>query len=111
VEGQLLKFGFVLIAAATMLAGCVSAEQIARSEDDQCQTYGYHPHTPELAQCMMALDIARQQNQAAAIANVQRALQNAGNAVGNAYGNMQIPHPIQCNTIATGGGNSSTTCQ
>jgi hypothetical protein len=33
-------------------------------------------------------------------------------AAGDAYGNMPMPQrPIQCNTIATGGGNSSTTCQ
>jgi hypothetical protein len=53
-------------------------------------------------------ELTQRQQAAAATA---ASLQKAGNAVGNAYGNMQIPHPIQCNTIATGSGSSSTTCQ
>ena len=50
----------------------------------------------------------QQQARAAAIANMQAGLKRAGDA----YANMPMPQrPIQCNTMATGGGNSSTTCQ
>jgi hypothetical protein len=53
-------------------------------------------------------ELAQQQlARAATVAQMQRALQNAGNA----YGNMQIPQQrtINCNTTY-GSGTSSTTC-
>jgi len=64
-------------------------------------------HQAEIAQHQAQL-AEQERLRAQAIANMAQGLQKAGEA----YANRPPPSPtINCNTLATGGGNSTTTCQ
>jgi hypothetical protein len=105
--GEGMRSWSLLIATAVTLTGCANAGQLAANDDDKCQSYGFAPGTQGYAQCRMSMDASRQQAASAAIAG----LANGMRSVGNAYANMPVQRPIQCNTIALGGGMSTSTCQ
>lgn len=73
-------FGFVLL-----LAGCVSAEQNAKT----CEGYGFTPKTDNFAQCMMKLDTNQSEKRVAVGAAFQRA--------GNNYSAAMQPRTVQAN--------------
>jgi hypothetical protein len=49
------------------LAGCVTSQDIAASDDDACRSYGAEPGTQAYFQCRMAKDQQRQANEAAVV--------------------------------------------
>lgn len=44
-----------------LLAGCVSPEQIAQREINECQSMGFQYGTPSFSQCLLQIRMARKQ--------------------------------------------------
>jgi hypothetical protein len=56
----------VMALGAAILAGCVSAEQQAQMDGQECMSYGLKPGTDAYAQCRMRVTENRNHQQAAA---------------------------------------------
>jgi hypothetical protein len=116
-----------VLAAALLLTACVTreeiaarkaaAEQVAQAEREKhCTQFGNQPGTPAYSKCLENLYLQEQQLAVVEEANRQARLRAAAQSfqqAGAALQNINPPpsSPIRCNTIPTGGGTSSTTCQ
>jgi hypothetical protein len=49
----------VLLLAAVALTGCATAEDIRKSDEAKCTSYGFRRDTPEFASCVQQENIAR----------------------------------------------------
>ena len=73
-----------VVAAATAMSGCMTAEKLAARDDATCQSYGAKPTSDIYVQCRMAQDQTRAQQQMARAQGAmagQQAYWNTYNAV------------------------------
>jgi len=117
----------LLILSCVLLTACATreeiaakkaaAEQLAQAEREKhCTQFGYQPGTPTYSKCLENLYLQEQQLAVVEEANRHARSQAAGRALQQAGAALQSINPppspsIRCNTIPTGGGTSSTTCQ
>jgi hypothetical protein len=122
-----IKGLLALILSGALLAACASSEEIAAkraaaeraaqaNRETRCASFGYKNGTPEYSKCLENLYVQQQQLEAVEEANRQARLQAAARGMQQAGAALQSINPppspsIRCNTIPTGGGTSSTTCQ
>lgn len=101
------------IAVAGLLAACSTttpAERLALNQKT-CSSYGFRPNTDAYSTCMMQLDLAAQEADAARRARIGAALSSIGE-------DTQPRRPITCNTFGSSRntgygtfGNATTTCR
>jgi hypothetical protein len=65
--GIMRRLCIMLTAIAPALAGCVD---VAKVDDDKCQSYGAKPGEPAYVQCRAQLDAARTQATATTLAHI-----------------------------------------
>ena len=117
----------LLILSCVLLTACATREEIAAKKaaaeqvaqaarEKHCTQFGYQPGTPAYSKCLENLYMQDQQLAVVEEANRQARLQAAARGMQQAGAALQSINPapspsIRCNTIPTGGGTSSTTCQ
>lgn len=50
---------WLVMGAAVVLSGCMTAEQQRAADEDRCRSYGFTKRNDAFAECMQRLDLAR----------------------------------------------------
>jgi hypothetical protein len=95
---------------AILLGGCdVTASQERETDANVCAGYGFRPGTVEFANCRMNRD---QQRQAAGMAAIEQINRNNQTPTYQVVPMGAGSRPtVNCDTMAMGGGMSTTTCR
>src|SRR5690349_8646350 len=94
-------------AAAVVLSGCATCEQLMQQDGEACKAYGYTPGTDAYAGCMQTRDVQREQARAVALQNLSNSLQQMNQNLQQQQQQQQLinslnrPVMTHCNTFGS----------
>lgn len=102
-----------------LLSGCAQMEEIrqrglaiqASNDDARCSSYGLTFDTPEYAQCRIGVDRQRDAAINQVFRNNQEVLNQQNQQLLEAQRLRESRQPVNCTTLALGGGLAQTSCQ